>query len=642
MKYQLITPARALEYRSEIDGVRALAIIAVMLFHGGFSLFSGGFVGVDIFFVISGYLITRILWRDMATGAFSLRDFYERRARRILPALFAMGALSSAVAWVVLSPAALEEYGQHVAATALFGSNVVYWLQASYFSTEAEFLPLFHTWSLAVEEQYYLLFPLFLALLTKAKRKFVIRALLGVFVVSLLYAYFLSRSPLHAGAAFFLLPTRMWEFAAGALVALTEADRVAAVQRNGALFARLAEAGLGLCLLSIFLFNAKTPHPGLYTLAPVAGASLLLAFGTQETPIGRILAAKPVAAIGLVSYSAYLYHQPILAFSRIFLARALTPAEVALALVAALLIGAASWRWVERPFRAPGKVSAAAIAALSATGVVSLCAIGGLLVFSKGAPERMDPRVAATFDRIKQGAKERSKGIRLGRCQYNKDVVPNLQKFLDSWDCVPSGAPRVVVVGDSMAADKSWALRLAGFDVGNLGGAACPVTPAPDEQDPCWRIMTKARALLREKKVDGIVLAQAWGRPLPEHERSRLIEFWGESRANILVFSGMPVFKYFRHRVLHHLRAGLDLESISYDPEEFSAHERSLAPLARAGFTVVNSRDLLCGQRTRCGAFRDGEPLVGDNIHLQPAGARAMAESLKQDGDWLRWYNGLR
>jgi len=206
-----------MNYRREIDGIRALAVIPVIFFHAGFSLFSGGYVGVDVFFVISGYLITGIVMAEVTRGTFSIADFYERRIRRILPALFLVVVVCVPVAFLVLLPADLKEFGQSLIAVATFSSNVFFWSQSGYFHGAAELKPLLHTWSLAVEEQFYVLFPLLLLFMWRWGRKWTVAILLTLAVASLLLAEWGAlNKPI---ATFFLLPTRAWELLLGSLVA---------------------------------------------------------------------------------------------------------------------------------------------------------------------------------------------------------------------------------------------------------------------------------------------------------------------------------------------------------------------------------------------------------------------------------------
>jgi peptidoglycan/LPS O-acetylase OafA/YrhL len=363
-----------MKYRSEVDGLRAVAVLPVVLFHGGFELFGGGYLGVDVFFVISGYLITSIIWQDLERGRFSIRQFYERRARRILPALFAIMIACVPMAWWLLAPNDMTDFSESILAVLAFSSNVLFWSETSYFDTAGELKPLLHTWSLAVEEQYYIAFPLFLLLLRKAGRAKAIAAMITIAV----FSFALSEWAVHAqpSAAFFLLPTRVWELMLGGVIALG----VSAQKPVGAGPAQAAGVvGLGMIIYSIFAFDAYTPTPSLYTAIPVAGTALVLAYATTGTFAAALLSLRPLVGLGLISYSVYLWHQPLFAFARH--ASVEEPEAWVRASIAAIavLCGALSWRFIERPFRTNTSGSGRkhlALAAAVALGLVSFSVAG--------------------------------------------------------------------------------------------------------------------------------------------------------------------------------------------------------------------------------------------------------------------------
>ncbi|MCH8685927.1 acyltransferase family protein [Pedomonas mirosovicensis] len=332
-----------MHYRPEIDGLRAVAVIPVILFHAGLSLFSGGFAGVDVFFVISGYLITSIIINELEEGRFSIVRFYERRARRILPALFVvmLCCIPFAAAWML--PWQFKDFAQSLIAVTLFSSNILFWREDDYFATAAEEKPLLHTWSLAVEEQYYLLFPLLLALLWRFGRRPVFGVIALLAGASLLLSEYGSR---HWGSAnFYLAHTRAWELLIGSICAFLQ-FRQPQRRSNG-----LSALGLGLILFAIFRYDETTPFPSVYALAPTLGTALVILYGAGGTWAGRLLATRPFVGIGLISYSAYLWHQPLLAFARIYSLKT-PPIEMMLALSAASLVLAyLSWKYVETPFR---------------------------------------------------------------------------------------------------------------------------------------------------------------------------------------------------------------------------------------------------------------------------------------------------
>ena len=298
-----------MKYRAEIDGLRALAVVSVILFHAEFKLFGGGFVGVDVFFVISGYLITTILMEEMESNRFSLINFYERRARRILPALFFVMLICIPFAWMWMLPSQMKAFSQSLVAVCLFVSNILFWRENRYWNAASAEKPLLHTWSLSVEEQYYVLFPIFLFLVWRFGRSNVFRMIVIFSLMSLaLTEWGWFNEPT---ANFYLLPSRAFELLAGSIAAFV-------VQRNGVQASNtLSLLGLAAILFSIFAYDQGTPFPSLYALVPVIGVVILVLFAGKETLIAKLLSTKLFVGIGLISYSAYLWHHPLFAFARI-------------------------------------------------------------------------------------------------------------------------------------------------------------------------------------------------------------------------------------------------------------------------------------------------------------------------------------
>jgi peptidoglycan/LPS O-acetylase OafA/YrhL len=327
-----------------------VAVLAVILNHAGFSLVGGGYIGVDIFFVISGYLITSIITSDMEAARFSLRTFYERRARRILPALIAMLVICFIPAWCWLLPNDLHKYSSAVLSILSFSSNIYFWRTIDYFSPSAEEQPLLHTWSLAVEEQFYVLFPLALWVLwRKLQRKHVALALMAFGTASLILAEWGWR---HAIAPnFYLLPTRAWELLLGATIACGSPHIDRAIDRDSPAASVLAFIGIAAIVYSIGFFGPSTPTPSIYTALPVVGAALVIVFAKESNAVGRLLSKRLLVGIGLISYSAYLWHQPILAFARIREPNELGTLETCLLVLLTLAIGTLSWKFVEVPCR---------------------------------------------------------------------------------------------------------------------------------------------------------------------------------------------------------------------------------------------------------------------------------------------------
>ncbi len=361
-----------MKYRAEIDGLRALAVLPVILFHAGFDWFSGGFVGVDVFFVISGYLITTIIINELGEGKFSVVNFYERRARRILPALFFMMLVCLPFAYLWLGPGELKSFGQSLIAVSTFSSNILFWLETGYFDSAAELKPLLHTWSLAVEEQFYILFPLLLMLTWRLGTKWVL--------ILLSLTFFLSLGLAHWGAfnkptpTFYLLSSRGWELLVGVFAAfyLKHNNHLRSHNINQ-VFSLL---GLGMIGYSIFSFDSNTPFPSLYALVPTIGAGFLILTAVPNTIAHQLLSFSPFVRIGLISYSAYLWHQPILAFARHRLYGDFSEALLVILCLSSLLLAYISWRWVEQPFRNKKIIQRKHIMYFSVIGISFFCSIG--------------------------------------------------------------------------------------------------------------------------------------------------------------------------------------------------------------------------------------------------------------------------
>ena len=332
-----------LKYRPEIDGLRALAVFTVIMYHSGIHVFSGGFIGVDIFFVISGYLITSIIISDLEKKQFILKNFYERRMRRIFPALLLVMIVTIPFAWNYMLPDQLLSFSHSLIAASFFIANILFWQDRGYFATESEEIPLIHTWSLSVEEQFYIFFPLFLIIffrLGKVKLFIIISALI---FLGLLIGEWGWRNKPHA--FFYLAPFRAWELLFGSISALIISKY--GIRKNNL----LCLLGLILVLTSFFIFDKKTPFPSIYTMIPILGVFLIIIFADTNTIVAKILSNKILVHFGLLSYSAYLWHQPIFAFLKIKFVTALSIFEVIIVFIITVILSHFSWKFVEKPFR---------------------------------------------------------------------------------------------------------------------------------------------------------------------------------------------------------------------------------------------------------------------------------------------------
>ncbi|WP_085317256.1 acyltransferase family protein [Derxia lacustris] len=379
----------SVKYRPDIDGLRAVAVLSVVLFHAGISGFPGGYVGVDVFFVISGYLISKIIFTEIENGSFSIVTFYERRIRRIQPALFAMAAFTVAFFALFFTPIDFKALGQSLAAALLFSSNIYFFVKSGYFDPDSETKPFLHTWSLAVEEQYYVFFPFFAWLMWRYARRQFNAAILVLAAASLAFSIWQLRA--DADAAFYLPFGRMWELMIGAVL-----SRGIVPPIRSAVGREIASA-LGLALIAggVFLYGPHDAFPGERAIPPCVGAALLLHAGAGGTGrVGGLLALPFMTFVGRISYSLYLWHWPLLVAARYILFREMTAAESAVYLAVVLAFSWASWKWIETPFRSANAGFAigrngmfAGTAAFMVAGVAF--AIAGQL--GRGFPDRFEP-----------------------------------------------------------------------------------------------------------------------------------------------------------------------------------------------------------------------------------------------------------
>ena len=302
-------------YRPEIDGLRALAVIPVIFFHAGFSLFKGGYIGVDIFFVISGYLITNLIIIEINNKSFSITNFYERRARRILPALIFVILISSILSFVFLTKSELGSYFRSVNASLLFYSNFYFWKNQPYFIADSVHEPLLHTWSLSIEEQFYIFFPLILIYINKFFKKYIIYFFVIVFILSLLFSQYAALKT-SGILNFYFTVSRAWELILGSICAYIIIYKN--ISLNKFWTNCLSILGVVFILFSILFFDSETAHPSFYTLLPTTGTALIILFTKDKSYLKKILSIKILVTIGLISYSLYLWHQPLLSFGRIF------------------------------------------------------------------------------------------------------------------------------------------------------------------------------------------------------------------------------------------------------------------------------------------------------------------------------------
>ena len=495
-----------LNYREDIDGLRAISVLVVLLNHVGIGLFSGGFIGVDVFFVISGYLITTIIVREIQSNEFSLTRFYERRIRRILPALMIVVTFTVAVCAVMYDAEKFRDFGKSVIATTLFASNINFWKESGYFDAPSRLKPLLHTWSLAVEEQFYIFFPLFMVVLYRYARKISPFILLGTAILSFgLSSQGMSKDP---SAAFYLAHLRAWELLAGSLLAVNFIP-VKFGKKYGNI---IGLTGLAMIVIPIFQYSESTKFPGLSALAPVLGAAFVLYSGMEGKSVaGQFLSLPPLVFIGKISYSLYLWHWPLIIFIKYYMIRQMTSVETGIMLVATLIVSTLSWRFVETPFRSKHFMSTRQIYAFAASGMVVMFFAGGTVYYLKGFPERQG------LEHLAIDTKKEEVWL-LKKCNINLTDNPQAITPCEIGD--GSQPPSFMIWGDSHTPTYGKAIHISAVK-NELSGIltyspGCPtllnIIPSPQIGDvSCGHYNEMVLSYLKDHpEINTVILASRW------------------------------------------------------------------------------------------------------------------------------------
>ncbi|WP_051379090.1 acyltransferase family protein [Derxia gummosa] len=616
-------------YRPEVDGLRSLAILPVLLFHAGFPGFYGGFVGVDVFFVISGFLITGIIAREVVDGRFSIAEFYRRRILRIFPALFVMVAVSAIVATLSGLPLELVSFARSVVSTWSFASNILFYTESGYFGPEAHGMPLLHTWSLAVEEQFYLVWPLLLWGFGK-KRGGAVGMTLGIGIASFIAA--LVMLPRDASAAFYLIPSRAWELLAGALVALLPMP----VLRNRALREVVSIAGLLAILWTVKFYSQATPFPGLGALPPVLGAAAIIAAtGYGPCMVGRLLSLRPLVFIGLISFSLYLWHWPVIVYSQsaLFLEQTLA---VKCGLVAvSMLLAWLSWRFVEQPFRVNAKRFTTP-RVLRAGGLVTAGFVltGVLGIVSHGLPARFTPEelTIAGYEGY-----EGDRAYRGGECFVVQPDDP-----FDAAKCLARSGdrPALLIVGDSHGAHlwPGMHAEAHGMDVLQATATGCRPTINPEAKGeaPCRGFFRNVLGeWLPTHRVSTLVVAGRWTRADLPALRQTLAAV-EDSADRVVLVGPIPQYATALPRIIVHAMQAEDPTAVRRGlvSEIFRLDAEMKRQFAGGKLHYVSLVDMLCKDGD-CRAYaREGVPMQFDYGHLTVEGSEIVARSiLGQIGD---------
>lgn len=642
-----------IRYRAYIDGLRAVAVMPVVLFHAGFATFSGGFVGVDVFFVISGFLITSLIMSDLEAGKFSILGFYERRIRRIFPALFAVIAVCSITAWFVFMPVEFAYFARSVIAATLFGSNILFWDESGYFDTAAQLKPLLHTWSLAVEEQFYIFFPLVLMLLHKVRRTRLVTILLILAVLS--FGLNLWATQQKPEFAFFMSPPRFWELLLGALLATGLIPNIESRRVNQL----LALLGLGLIAISVFAYSDSMDYPGIAALLPCLGAGLILLSGHEDGPVNKILSARPIVFLGLISYSLYLWHWPIIVFVRYYFGRDPSLSEALLIISASLVISALSWRWIEQPFRRRQKgIPRPLLFGSAATAMAAALVFGLIINASDGAPGRLPAAVMAVYS-----AKQDVRQSYQAQCDDKGDIDHICPWLMGNRTDDP---PRYLIWGDSHAGSMSPAIEeaaVAGKQSGLLvGRPSCPPLldfdtggEKVEKKVLCNRSNRSMMRLIKDQGISLVFLVARWPKYVHHAEYANEGVFFDPSQPVVLDDYSAAMQTALDAMVAELTRNNvrvvlvMDVPEMGYDvphalakavltqstgdiaPSREAVRQRQAlamkvlsASASKYGVPLIDPTSEICDEE-RCFVSRNGQVLYKDEDHLTFSAAKSMS-----------------
>jgi peptidoglycan/LPS O-acetylase OafA/YrhL len=618
-------------YRPDIDGLRALAILPVILFHARLGC-PGGFVGVDIFFVISGFLITSLILKEINENKFSLTNFWERRIRRILPALVTVLIATIIAGWFLFFPSDFKALAEAAVAQAVFQSNTFFWQQSGYFGPDSNTQPLLHTWSLAVEEQFYLIFPMLLIILARRKKfsftKTIVVIAVASFVLSVFGTYY------HPFATFYLLPGRAWELMAGAFLAAVPARQLSNARLNEA----LGLFGLALILYSIFFYSPETRFPGLAAVAPCMGAALIIFSGTTTKPtlIRRVLALKPIVFIGLISYSLYLWHWPLLVFSKYGSVQTQSWEFRAVLLAISFALAIVSWKWIETPFRkrlvCPRRPHVFAFAGCSALAVLIL---GGGIYFDYGVPSRVPAEALRLFNYRNDYA-------------FRNEITPQMAaagRFAELGGQSPNQPIEILLWGDSHAMAVAPAIdelchRFSVRGVEATHSATAPIL-GDFNHDP-FGLGNKSSAFSKsvidfiyKKHIKMVILAASWGNTnygLPDSLAAGLtstVKAIMASGAKVYVLKDVPrpgfdapkqaALTLMRHGNLAQLAISPDKYYVKYHDYEFIFNR-----LSQMGATVFDTPKYFLNTNGLYDVVRNDKVLFCDEHHLTVAGSKLL------------------
>jgi peptidoglycan/LPS O-acetylase OafA/YrhL len=642
-------------YKPALDGLRALAVVLVLLFHAKLPLFSGGFVGVDVFFVISGYLITTLIVLEQQRGRFTIASFYERRARRILPAFFLVALATLGIATLVLLPPVLKDIGPSAIAATIFASNFYFWkfTGQNYLLDETKVEPFLHTWSLAIEEQFYLGFPLFMVVAHRYARRSLGPMLLTATIGSFAYSVYLVAR--HPEAAFYFPLSRAWELLLGGWIAVAGVGRLATART----VLVLQSAGLVMILVAAMTYDNLTAFPGLAALLPCVGTALVATWSERDSWVVRVLSVRAIVWFGLISYPLYLWHWPLLTLAKLALLRELRPAEIVIIYGVALLLAAATWRWVESLFR--GRNSVFTTTQVTAMASVMACVVigTGVLVRARGSSFAAPPNVERVLAAAKDYAPllgachnwDRRRAEDVDRCVIGDITQPAFDFVL--WGDSHAGADAVAVDAAAKRAAKKGI---------QLTADNCP--PLLDTEvlvrrghNDCEARNERGLELIAKHHISRVILAGQWiqyvlGRPdiaLRRHDSlpwaiddvtafrealNQTVDRLRRQHIEVMIVGPVPEMAWNVPQAL----AAAEWRHAAWPTgpakAEFLSQQLSvmavLHHLERTGVPLVYPHEFLCAET--CTYARNGNVFYSDSEHLSTRGADLLRPSFEA---WL-------
>lgn len=649
--------ARAIAYRPEIDGLRAIAVLSVLIYHAFPQLLPGGFVGVDIFFVISGYLITSIILEESKHGGFSFARFYERRARRLLPPLVPVLIATLALCFLLLNKGQLPGFADSLRANAAFMSNWYFLSEISYFDSPGAYTPLLHTWSLSVEEQFYFVFPALLLLTLRANGRCLLPVCLGLLALSFSYAGYLIWKN-QADAAFYNAAARFWELLTGALLATWKPGQL---PRRTALTAGLA--GLAAIVIALFAYSHETPFPGPAAALPVLGTALVILSGDAGGIVRKALSWRPLVGIGLISYALYLWHWPLLVASRLIMPNP-GPAWIMGILLVSGLLSWGSYVLIERPVRMKR-----ALHTRRSVWAFSILLLAGMLAASLTlkAP-RIQQIQQATYASVERALYPEQKSALLHRLEADKnrymttlnlnftgnsgayspsthagwtcsyDKQNSVDRILECLRSQASQGDNILVMGDSIGRDTLHALRM-GFPRQHfimLHQSSCP----PGTTQKCFKDLQEVLRQLKSSVSIKAVFINFRYRPADFANVGLGLGPAKELTPNVFLFGVSPVFfltmpDYVKSLGLREMPPmtipASETRMTRWNYGQMLDNARAIAE--KHGVTFVNVLPFFCPQRDNCRLWADdryGEPLFWDKQHLTPEGVRSFSEYLRR------------